>query len=111
MAVNPTPAAPVDHGLGVAPGPDPGPPPAPPEVDIPEPPLVAEAGVTTSEWKAMLGFAVQELAVGTTTVVGKLGGQIDNQTALLIGGFELGLLFLGGAYIISRGIRKLGTTA
>ena len=95
MAVNPSPA----------PAPDPQP------IEIPEPQPIAEAGITTSEWKAMLGFAAQELAVGTTTVIEKIGGHIDNQTALLVGGFELGLLFLAGSYIISRGIRKLGTSS
>ena len=81
---------------------------APPPVPIPEPDPLIEAGVTTSEWKALLGYAAQALLVGTGTVAAKLGWHLSSDTMNMIVNLELGLAAATVSYVISRGIRKAG---
>lgn len=76
--------------------------------DVPEPPVVAEQGVTTSEWKLALGFLAQLATAGTAAGIAKLGYHVDSATL----GILVQLEFIGGlavaSYVISRGVRKLG---
>lgn len=84
----------------------------PPSIDIPEPGPVAEAGVTTSEWKAFLGYVVQAAMIGTGAVAAKLlGHPLDAPTITLIVQFEGIVAIPVVGYIVSRGLRKLGTSA
>jgi hypothetical protein len=87
-----------------------------PPPDVPEPPVVAEAGVTTSEWKALVYFAIQGAGVGTAALVKDIAASVFHTTVnipmsteLFIGGLEVAGAFAVGAYAISRGIRKFKT--
>lgn len=106
VASNPTPApAPTPVPLPSEPIPIPVP-------DLPEPPPVAEAGVTTSEWKVLIGYVIQGAATATGLLVFKATGvHLDPTVLQIVGGAEVGLTLIGTTYIASRGIRKLGTTA
>jgi hypothetical protein len=120
--VPPAPApVPTPAPESTAPPIPPGTPGAPPVVVIPpvvpEPPPVAEAGVTTSEWKLAIGYLAQGAAVGTAFVVAHAGGLLGQHWTIPADLLQLvvDLEFAGGglvaAYAISRGIRKAGTGA
>lgn len=86
---------------------------APPE---PEPAPVAEAGITTSEWKLALGFLAQGAAIGTADLVNAVAQAVWHVSVTvpapllqLLVDLEFAGAFVGGAYIVSRGIRKFGT--
>jgi hypothetical protein len=85
--------------------------------DIPEPPKVAEAGVTTSEWRALVIFARQLAGAGTATLVAyvslKLGVHLNVPPEVLSAfvTLEIGAAVAVAGYAISRGIRKFGTAA
>lgn len=78
-------------------------PPIPTPVVIPAP--IAEPGTTTSEWKALIGGVV---ASGAGLAVA-LGAPLSSSQENAILAFVGSLTALGGAYILSRGIRKAGT--
>lgn len=80
-------------------------------VPVPEPAPIAEAGVTTSEWKLALGLVAQLLVVGTTTVLAKAGLHLGQDVVSLIVTFEFLAIGVGISYIFGRSIRKAGTTA
>lgn len=118
----PAPAPPQPPGPTPIPTPDPGGnppvqnPPVPPVVppDVPEPPIVAEQGVTTSEWKLALGFLAQAAAVGTADLVNVIGKAVWHTSVtippdllqLLVSLEFAGAVAVAG-YAVSRGIRKL----
>lgn len=86
-------------------------------VAIPEPPIVAEAGVTTSEWKALLGFAVQGATLGTADLVNAISQAafhvsvtIPPTLLTLIVNLEFAGAFVVGSYAVSRAVRKIGTS-
>lgn len=100
----------------------PAPVPAPPPVvvvppPVPEPAPVAEAGISTSEWKLALGYIAQGAAVGTAFLVAHAGALFGQHWTIPPDLLQLvvDLEFSGGAvvvaYAISRGIRKGGTGA
>ena len=117
VAVNPSPVPDP-----VAPPAVPTPPPAPvvppiPVPDVPVPAVVAEAGITTSEWALVVRYLYQLAAVGTVAVVTKVGAlfgfhvTIPTDLLTLIVGLEVTGAIGVGTYAVSRGIRKAGTTA
>jgi hypothetical protein len=82
--------------------------------DVPEPPVVAEAGVTTSEWKLALGFLAQAFAAVTLDAVNAVAAaafhaSVNVPPALLDLAVKLEFAgaFVAGTYIVSRGVRKL----
>jgi hypothetical protein len=119
VAVNPSPVPEPTPTPPVAP------PVAPPPVvvppipvpDVPVPPVVAEQGVTTSEWALVVRYLYQLAAVGTVAVVTKLGHLVGVNVTIptdlltLIVGLEVTGAIGIGTYAVSRGIRKAGTTA
>lgn len=128
----PTPDPPIPPGQPGAPQEvppvqnPPTPQPAPPPVDVPpisvsppdvpEPTPVAEAGITTSEWKALVYFAIQGAGLGTAALIKDIAASvfhvtlnIPQSTELFIGGLEVAGAFAVGAYALSRGIRKFRT--
>jgi len=79
-----------------------------PVPDVPEPAVVAEAGVSTSEWKLALGFVAQLFAAGTADAAAKaLGVHLDAATLGTLVNLEMVAAFVVGSYVVSRGIRKL----
>jgi hypothetical protein len=123
----PAPVPPVPAPPPVVPPPAPTPappanipPPDPPVVVVPpvvpEPPPIAEAGVTTSEWKLAIGYLAQGAAVGTAFVVAHVSGLFGQHWVIPPDLLQLvvDLEFAGGglvaAYAISRGIRKAGSS-
>jgi hypothetical protein len=110
-----TPAGPFQprtRGREPGPAPDPLPVIVPPVV--PEPPVVAEAGVTTSEWKLSIAYLAQAAAVGTAALVSHAGALFGVHWAIpadllqLVVDLEFGAGGIVATYAISRGIRKLG---
>lgn len=90
----------------------PDPAPLPDPIYVPEPAPVAEAGVTTSEWKVLVGYVVQLAAGATGALVGKAtGAQVDPQVLQIAAGLEVGLTVAAVSWIIGRAIRKVGTSA
>ena len=77
--------------------------------DVAEPSVVAEAGVTTSEWKLALGYLAQLAASYTAEAALKAAHvTLDPSLASALGNFEVIGAVVAAAYIISRGVRKLG---
>lgn len=148
----PVPAPPANPTPGPAPlppepGPLPAPPPAPPASSgvppvqnppvpdqplppiepppVGEPPIVAEQGVTTSEWRMVLGYLTQLAGVATVAVFTKVTAAICPLVASaatcasyhptippdllqLIVPLEVAGAIGAAGYAISRGVRKLG---
>lgn len=111
----PAPPAPAPVPAPI-PEPAPEPTPAPPPSDIvPEPPILAEAGITTSEWKLAIGYLVQLAGLGTADLVNAIAGAVWHTSITIppavlaeIAGLEVAGVVAVAAYAISRGIRKLG---
>jgi hypothetical protein len=111
---------PVPTPTPPAPPPTPDPP-APPVVvvppPVPEPPPVAEAGVSTSEWKLVVGYLAQGAAVATALLIAHAGALFGQHWVLppdalqLVVDLEFSGAGLVAAYAISRGVRKAGTGA
>jgi len=80
-------------------------PPAQAPVVVPAP--VAEPGTSTSEWKTLIGGVV---ASGAGLAVA-LGAPLSQAQENAILAFVGSVVALGGAYVLSRGIRKAGTSA
>jgi hypothetical protein len=83
---------------------------------IPEPAPVAEAGVTTSEWKLVLAYLAQGAAVGTADLVNVVSNTIWHVSVVIpapllqaVVDLEFAAALAVGAYAISRGIRKFRT--
>ena len=77
--------------------------------DVAEPVVVAEAGVTTSEWKLALGYLAQLAATYTAEAVLKAAHiSLDPSLASALGNFEVIGALVAASYIVSRGVRKLG---
>lgn len=77
--------------------------------DIAEPAVVAEAGVTTSEWKLALGYLAQLAASYTAEAALKVAHiSVDPSLASALGNFEVIGAIVAASYIVSRGIRKFG---
>jgi len=82
-----------------------------PAVDIPEPAAVAESGVTTSEWKLIVGYLIQLAAYGTTDAASQLGLSIPSAVVSQLAQVEVLGLIAVAVYVIGRSVRKLGTSA
>jgi hypothetical protein len=94
-------------------------PPLPPEVTpppVPEPQVIAEAGISTSEWTALVRYGAQAAGLATADLVDAIsqsvwhvGVEIPSSVQLFVGGLEVAGAVAVAGYAISRGIRKLGT--
>ena len=78
--------------------------------DVSEPVVVAEAGVTTSEWKLALAYLAQ-LAAAYTAQAALSAAHVTLSPALAsaLGNFEVIGALVAASYIVSRGVRKLGS--
>lgn len=79
-------------------------------VQPPDPILAApvvEPGTSTSEWKALIGGVVASGAGLAVALGAPLSPTQENAILAFVGS----LTALGAAYILSRGIRKSGTSA
>ena len=84
--------------------------------DVPEPGVVAEAGVSTSEWKLALGYLAQAFALGTADAANAVSEAVFHQSVSIpapllqaLVNVEFAAAFVVASYVISRGVRKLGT--
>lgn len=74
------------------------------------PDSAVEPGQTTTEWKVLLAGSAQLFVVATATLIAKAGFHASDSTVQAIAELEIGLISLGISYILSRGIRKAGTS-
>lgn len=77
--------------------------------DVAEPVVVAEAGVTTSEWKLAIAYLAQ-LAAAYTAQAALSAAHVTLSPALAsaLGNFEVIGALVAASYVVSRGVRKLG---
>lgn len=85
--------------------------------DQPEPGIVAEAGVSTSEWKLALVYLAQAAALGTADAVNVVAQAVWHTSVTipaplmqLAVNLEFAAAAVAVSYIVSRGIRKFGTS-
>lgn len=88
----------------------------PEAIEIPEPAIFAEAGVTTSEWKLVIRYLMQLAGVGAVALANQIA-QASEHVGLTLSPAMLdalvklelaaGVAVVG--YALSRGIRKLFT--
>src|SRR5579859_608052 len=77
--------------------------------DVAEPGVVAEAGVTTSEWKLALGYLAQLAATYTAQAVAQsFHYSLSASLASQLGNFEVVAALVVASYVVSRAIRKFG---
>jgi hypothetical protein len=82
----------------------PAPPPPPP------PPPIAEPGPTTSEWKLTLAAVGQTGVALLVVLLGNHAQFLTSTDVTAIGAFAGAVDTLAVAYVLSRGVRKIGTS-
>jgi hypothetical protein len=111
------PPIPLPKPAPADPIPEPAPVTVPPVIapPVPEPPPIAEAGVTTSEWKLALAYLAQGAAIGTADLVNIVSKAVWHVSVTippdllqLVVNLEFAAGGVVGLYAVSRGIRKLG---
>ena len=75
---------------------------------VPVPPILGGAGVTTSEWKLVIGYVAQAAAVGTAAVIAKFGFHVSDADLQLIVNLEFAVAIPVVGYALSRGLAKVG---